>query len=930
MRLYYNSATPPAETWVRVSAIVAFPEVITRLNMYGLCIVTLRDFQGTLFPTWNSRDLIEMKVTDDAGTPNTLFRGFLINKKFHDRDVILEIAGLGLKLYRRSFGSEEIMNYALATGYPKTLNANTQIDLQYKDSDGVFNNFGWAIDKWIDGDKDVAIIIKDNTSGFSQPEWDSSALTVAGGTAMAGNNASTITFDDSDYYQYRESGTPADATVELTIDGALIAQTQKLKEISIEYSFRAKITGRNTANIIFEISKDGSWIEIDRVACANTQVYNNFLTDWVQALPDDLKEGSTPHLITEEGVDTELQKYFNAAGGNYTELEGLRFRIEGAIQIDWVELQIDYMKVTIKHHDDDVLPIMAPITDSGASWVKCATIPNWQEKGITVDVDAFQIAENTGKVLSDIFNQAGLNFEIIEPTHFTKYLARKYKGKHCIEPLKAVMVLEGAEWLEDHINNQILIIKKADFVDSGISLTQADYEHEWEYEDQCNQVKYIYVWGRTSINEVTQTTVNIFAKAISETAEGHNSKQIIDDNIMTLPEAQAIADAQRDLLESKRPSIRVPIDGVNIALQLGTYVNLTMARPTVVATDYNMRMIHRFKRGKTGIKTVIYCGMGETDWDEKLIKQIQKLDLETHKALTDRLESTPYDIGVGGIVWEDIGGRESGAVAAVNAAGLSLAATKVITSADADLTFIFGRAQIDSRFGDMMIISHRDMSTQDQYAFGQLNNGNTYINAPTGKLVYFNNNDVQKMSMSASSLGMSVPIGMGTNKITGLGDPTNAQDAATKAYVDTKAEDIIYPTSMNGSAGFALSTWYGSCWAVIYSDVNAVISAAFFVKNGGSFKLRIIHDGSAANAGKTAAGNISISYDIDNGTETWNIGPIAFNLALANASILLLDDYGTPFTVADNSKVGMAWIKTDNAGGAIGPMQVYGIVLVRQ
>jgi hypothetical protein len=32
---------------------------------------------------------------------------------------------------------------------------------------------------------------------------------------------------------------------------------------------------------------------------------------------------------------------------------------------------------------------------------------------------------------------------------------------------------------------------------------------------------------------------------------------------------------------------------------------------------------------------------------------------------------------------------------------------------------------------------------------------------------------------------MTGAIAMGTNKITGLGDPTNVQDAATKTYVDT-------------------------------------------------------------------------------------------------------------------------------------------------
>jgi hypothetical protein len=42
---------------------------------------------------------------------------------------------------------------------------------------------------------------------------------------------------------------------------------------------------------------------------------------------------------------------------------------------------------------------------------------------------------------------------------------------------------------------------------------------------------------------------------------------------------------------------------------------------------------------------------------------------------------------------------------------------------------------------------------------------------------------------------MSGAIAMGTNKITGLGDPTNAQDAATKNYIDTAS---IAPSNLTG------------------------------------------------------------------------------------------------------------------------------------
>jgi len=47
-------------------------------------------------------------------------------------------------------------------------------------------------------------------------------------------------------------------------------------------------------------------------------------------------------------------------------------------------------------------------------------------------------------------------------------------------------------------------------------------------------------------------------------------------------------------------------------------------------------------------------------------------------------------------------------------------------------------------------------------------------------------------SLSLAGLTMAGDIAMGTNKITGLGDPTNAQDAATKVYVDNVASGLSW------------------------------------------------------------------------------------------------------------------------------------------
>jgi len=52
---------------------------------------------------------------------------------------------------------------------------------------------------------------------------------------------------------------------------------------------------------------------------------------------------------------------------------------------------------------------------------------------------------------------------------------------------------------------------------------------------------------------------------------------------------------------------------------------------------------------------------------------------------------------------------------------------------------------------------------------------------------------------------MSGAIAMGTNKITGLGDPTSAQDAATKAYVDSTIQGIDWKASVKAATTGAVT-----------------------------------------------------------------------------------------------------------------------------
>ena len=72
---------------------------------------------------------------------------------------------------------------------------------------------------------------------------------------------------------------------------------------------------------------------------------------------------------------------------------------------------------------------------------------------------------------------------------------------------------------------------------------------------------------------------------------------------------------------------------------------------------------------------------------------------------------------------------------------------------------------------------------------GLLQTGELAINVTDGSL-FFGSATTVHSSFKFSGLTMSGDIAMGTNTITGLGDPISAQDGATKAYVDSQSHDV--------------------------------------------------------------------------------------------------------------------------------------------
>ncbi|MFX1371332.1 MAG: nitrous oxide reductase family maturation protein NosD [Promethearchaeota archaeon] len=628
MKLYHDADED--DSWTEVGDVVEYPTITTRNNMYGLCDVKLRDFEGALYSTWYSRDFCPMRVEDDD--ENVIFDGYLAKKNFTAKYLMLHLVGFGVRLEWASFNS----NYILAEGKVQQVDADAELHVYYDENEnneydaGGDEDFDWDDDQWVSGQQDKGLLIVDNTTSTISKEWDASAVDISGEDSSAGNAASTITKDDDDELVVTVDGdnnqTYATST-SFTIDGTVIPDTHSIQKIEIDYQYGFDIPDCDPYSFWYlrgylQIKKDADWITL------KTLEYSG---------KGPTKIWTDSPLITIEESATEMAKYFNTAGGNFTELKGLRIYTRGQYitmgGYAEIDMECDYIKVTVYHNTLNISPIMESITDSAANSLTCAGV-TWTNTGVAVN-DSFKIGQNTNTILSDIASQAGVPLNIVST--LSKYIARHFKGLYCISALTSVCQVEGAIWCEDHATRRIKIVKPDDFVDSGVDLTVSDADWDWDLEDACNQVKRVEVWGNAAYN--------IFSPAEDFTVSGNITKIIIDNTIMTKSDAQEVANTQLDYYKDKRPSMRLSLNGTRTAIQLGTTVDITFARPTIAKATYPIRMIERKPRGIDGIQTIIHAGLGETEWDEKLGMAIRRVNSVARKNLSDRLVSTPWAAG---------------------------------------------------------------------------------------------------------------------------------------------------------------------------------------------------------------------------------------------------------------------------------------------
>jgi hypothetical protein len=129
----------------------------------------------------------------------------------------------------------------------------------------------------------------------------------------------------------------------------------------------------------------------------------------------------------------------------------------------------------------------------------------------------------------------------------------------------------------------------------------------------------------------------------------------------------------------------------------------------------------------------------------------------------------------------------------------------------------------------------------------------------------------------------SATIAMGTNKITGLGDPTSAQDAATKAYIDSELSSLSSNSLTQGDTNWTITdSGTGSIVATVDNTTHSTFAAAGITLSQGNFVGNLTGNASGSAATLATARAIQISGAVT-GTANFD-GSAAINIVTTNTA----------------------------------------------
>lgn len=339
--------------------------------------------------------------------------------------------------------------------------------------------------------------------------------------------------------------------------------------------------------------------------------------------------------------------------------------------------------------------------------------------------------------------------------------------------------------------------------------------------------------------------------------------------------------------------------------ETGNWVNYTWNTPVVI--------------GKTSNDGTLVNASPSAFVTEYAVKTYSDTVSGNLQSKIDSLSSNKISEGNSGVVVNDIGQIGTITISADGGIISQFTSAGITTQPDEDKAYTFGRVKIGQIPGwsDYAGLAHFDRLDQNNYAFAQHANGNTYLNATNGQALSFriNGGYIGQILSTGLQLGAAAIVNEFSTDgtLAGNSDTAVPTEQAVKTYTDSVSAQTVFHEDVNSNifGGTNSHSEQSAGTDNFFAGVNAGLYG------DGSYNIGIGTQALEGTTGQNYSNNIGIGYQV--------------GLALTTGGNNVLIGYaaGTAFTNG-GSNVAIGYrAEYRNVGGdyniAIGPDAAYGV-----